>query len=133
MRSRGSWLKSPCLWVPLLTLVWLSFRPESWCIDCEGSNPWGSSFVPSQFESVACECWIVGWNFLAGAFVWRGVFLMPVGLMLAELATQHLGGVTWQSLRDNEGPAIVAVDLFLGSLALAMGVAVGAIYRWKRA
>jgi hypothetical protein len=50
--------------------------------------------------------------------------------MLADLMTQHLGGVPWWSLRENEGPIIILVDLFAGFALLSLALLCRISFEW---
>jgi hypothetical protein len=59
-------------------------------------------------------------------------WLIPPGIMLANLMTQHLGGVPWWSLRENEGPIIILVDLISGFILLGIAVVFRTCFEWLR-
>jgi hypothetical protein len=132
MRTLLYWLKAPSVWIPLLTFVVLVFHPLPICIDCEGDHPWGVSYTASPNDYVFFEIWFLALSFAAGFFRLRSMLLMPVGLTLAYLATQHFGGVTWWSLRVNEGPVILIAGLFFGCGALVLGLAIHLIIQLLR-
>jgi hypothetical protein len=128
MRTLVSWLKMPAFWIPLLTFAVLAFHPLPACIDCEVDHFWGSRDIASPRDYDLFVVWFLSVSFAAGAFWFRKMWLLPLGLTLADLGTQHLGGVAWWSLRENEGPVILFAGLFFGYAALAIGVVVHLLF-----
>jgi hypothetical protein len=102
----------------LLTLIALCVHPLPFCIDCEFPDPWGHKSSPFDGPLLV---WLLIASFLAGLFaLWKG-WLVPIFVVLALLATQPLGGVTWWSLRDNEGPFILALGLPAAGVCFGFG------------
>jgi hypothetical protein len=132
MRTLVSWLKMPAVWIPLLTFAVLALHPLPMCFDCEGDHPWGARDIASPRDYVLFEIWFLALSFAAGAFRFKKMSLMPLGLTAAYLATQHLGGVAWWSLRDIEGPVIIIAGLFSGSISLTLGLVVHVLCNWRR-
>jgi len=92
------WLKMPSFWIPLLTLALLALHPLPICFDCEGNDPWGTGYVPSDTSYDLFAIWFVSLSFAAGAFRMKKGWLLPIGLTIADLATQHLGA--WKGGRS---------------------------------
>lgn len=104
--------------VSVATLIALSIHPTPWCIDCEFPNPWSHI---SDGGDVVLTVWLLIAPFLAGLFALRRGWLVPVGMVLALLITQPLGGVAWWSLRENEGPFILILGLPTCAACFAFG------------
>jgi hypothetical protein len=95
--------------------------PVPECFDCEFPNPYGQTTAIAHRNFLIFAIWLLGGPFLAAAFGLKRAWLIPIGLPLADLATQHLGGVSWQDLKEIEWPIILLVDLTAGFFALMIG------------
>ncbi len=95
--------------------------PVPMCFKCEFPNPYGQTTAIANRNFLIFAAWLLGGSFLAAAFGIKRAWLIPIGLTLADLATQHLGGVSWQDLKENEWPIILLVDLTAGFIALTIG------------
>ena len=83
---------------PVVTLVALTIHPIPWCFDCEFPNPWGHVDTTNGWDMVVLAWWLVIASALAGFLAIRRSCLVPIGIVLAHLATQRVGGVEWPSL-----------------------------------
>ena|SRR5579862_4673631 len=95
--------------------------PVPRCFDCEGPNPNGQTPAIASRNFLIFAVWLLGGPFLTTAFGLKRAWLIPIGLTIADLATQHLGGVEWWSLKENEWPIILLFDLTAGFIALTIG------------
>jgi hypothetical protein len=91
------------------------------CFDCEFPNPYDQTTVIANRNFLIFAVWLLGGSFLTAAFGLKRAWLIPIGLTLADLATQHLGGVSWQDLKENEWPFILLFDLVAGFVSLTIG------------
>jgi hypothetical protein len=117
-----AWLKRyASIIIVSATAIALVLFPDPWCFDCEGSG-WGVvSAATGNLRADVLTYWFLSISILAGLLKIHRPWLVPLGIVLAELLTQHLGGVAWWSLRDNEGPMILIIGLSCGFGALAVG------------
>ena len=95
--------------------------PVPMCFKCEFPNPYGQTPAIANRNFLIFAVWLLGGPFLTTAFGLKRAWLIPIGLTIADLATQHLGGVDWWDLRENEWPIILLFDLTAGFLALTIG------------
>jgi hypothetical protein len=95
--------------------------PVPMCFKCEGPNLYGQTTAIANRNSLIFEVWLLGGPILAAAFGIKRAWLIPIGLTIADLATQHLGGVSWQDLKENEWPIILLFDLVAGFVSLTIG------------
>jgi hypothetical protein len=118
--------------IVLVTAVALIYFPVPWCFDCEGFG-WGivSDAVVDQRQTVL-TCWLVSMSFLAGLFTIKRPWLVPFGVVVAHILTQHLGGVAWWSVRGNEGPVIFFIGMPVSFFALVMGCSCRFAFDWLR-
>ena len=110
--------------IVILTLIILIFNPIPACFDCEFPNAWGHDDAIVARDANALTVWFLGTSCLAGLLRWKRSWLVPVGITIADIATQHLGGVAWWSLRDNEGPVLLILGLVSGAFLLLLGIGV---------
>jgi len=105
-----------------VTIFLLARFPLADCIDCEGLRPWGRDDaayalrVNIWFAHIALSCGLVA--FFHARWSWSVPFL----LAFTDFFTQHVGGVAWWSLLNNEGPFIFLYDGAAGFGALLAGV-----------
>jgi hypothetical protein len=95
--------------------------PVPRCFDCEFPNPYGQTPAVADRNSLIFVVWLLGGTFLTAAFGIKRAWLIPIGLTIADLATQHLGGVEWWDLKENEWPIILLTDLWAGFFSLTFG------------
>jgi hypothetical protein len=107
--------------IVLLTVLVLVRYPLADCFDCEGPHPWGRDDAAYLFRSHFFIAWLFGTSFLLGLYRVRGGWVAPLLIALGDCLTQHLGGVAWWSLLNNEGPLILLSDSFFGLIGLALG------------
>ena len=114
-----------------MTLVMIIF-PAPFCFDCEGFAPYGidTSVVAHIADNIATFFWLV--VVLAGLFKLKYSWVIPPGFFIADVLTQHLAGVPWWTLRQNEGPFIFFGDLVVGFLLLAFGFLCRQCFEWLR-
>ena len=91
------------------------------CFKCEGPNLYGQTTAIANRNFLIFAVWLLGGPILAAAFGNKRAWLIPIGLTIADLATQHLGGVSWQDLKENEWPIILLFDLVAGFVSLTIG------------
>ena len=106
--------------IVIATFIALAFFPIPSCFDCEGPNPYGLSDAVLARRELLFEIWSISAIFLSVFLRIKTPELIPLGIMLADLMTQHLGGVPWWSLKVNEGPIIIAFDLGAGFMLLSL-------------
>ena len=109
------------LWVFVATFAVLVIHPVPECFNCEFPNPWGRDDAAYRVAVNILDAWLVGASAVAGFVSIRRNWLVPVAIMLADLLTQHVGGVPLWSLTQNEGPIIVIAFVVLGTGSLAAG------------
>jgi hypothetical protein len=110
--------------------IGLALFPIPWCVDCEFPNPYGIDAAVLAHRASIFEIWSISAIFLSAFLKFKKFWLIPLGIMIADLMTQHLGGVTWQSLRDNEGPFIILIDLVAGFVLLGLGILSRMCFEW---
>ena len=103
----------------MATAIALAFFPIPLCFDCEGPNPYAIDAVIAHRQLIF-EIWSISAIFFSVFLRIKNPWLIPPGIMLADLMTQHLGGVPWWSVRENEGPIIILVDLIAGFILLGL-------------
>jgi hypothetical protein len=114
-----------------LTVVLILFPAPS-CFNCESPSPYGidASIVAHRADNIAVLfCSIV---LLAGVLKLKYAWAIPPGFFVADGLTQHLAGVPWWSLRENEGPFIVFGDLIIGFLLLGFGFLCRKCFEWLK-
>jgi len=122
--------KNAAVFVILFTLLTLAVCPLPICVDCEPQPHYGA------LNNIAFYLFI-GWlaisSFLASFLKVRFAWIIPFGIALADVATQHLGGVPWWDVRNNEGPTILLMTIPFGLIFWSIGWAVrfGLEY-WKQ-
>jgi len=116
--------------IVLATAIVLMHFPVPWCFDCEGTG-WGivSDAVADQRQTVLTS-WLLSAAFLAGMFKIKQSWLVPFGIVIAHILTQHLGGVAWWSVRGNEGPIIFLIGMPVGFGALVIGYCCRFAFDW---
>ncbi len=119
MRSRlRTWIMPV---IVVLTIVVLVRFPLADCFDCEGPHPWGRDDVAYLSRSHLFTAWLFGISFLLGICRARFGWVAPLLIAVGDCLTQHIGGVSWWSLLNNEGPFILLGDSFIGLVGLALG------------
>jgi hypothetical protein len=111
----------------VFTLIVLIFNPIPACVDCEFPNAWGHNDAIVGHDSVVFMVWFLGASCMAGLLRWKRSWIVPVGITIADIATQHLGGVPWWSLKDNEGPVLLIVGVVSGVFSLLLGMCVRSV------
>lgn len=110
--------------IAISTLIVLISNPIPACFDCEPPYAWGHDVAIVGRDATILMVWLLGTSFLAGLLRWKRKWLVPVGIAIADVATQHLGGVAWWSVRENEGPALLIMGLACGFFSLTLGYCV---------
>jgi hypothetical protein len=113
--------------IVVFTLIVLMFHPIPACFDCEFPNAWGRDDAIVARDSTVFMVWFLGASCMAGLLRWKRSWLVPVGITIVDIATQHLGGVAWWSLRDNEGPVLLVVGVVSGGFSFLLGICVRSI------
>jgi hypothetical protein len=106
--------------IVIATFIALAFFPKPWCFDCEFPNPYGLSDAVLEHRVLFFDIWSISVIFISVFLKIKRPWLIPLGIMLADLMTQHLGGVPWWSIRLNEGPIIIVVELIAGFILLGL-------------
>jgi hypothetical protein len=117
--------------IVIATFIALAFFPIPSCFDCEGPNPYGDAAVLAHRQLIF-EIWPISAIFFSVFLRIKRPWLIPPGIMLADLMTQHLGGVPWWSLRENEGPIIILVELIAGFILLGLAFLARMGFEWLR-
>jgi len=112
------------VWVFLFTFFALAVHPVPECVACEYSHPWGRDNGSAARDSILILAWLGGASLLAGYFGVKWKWLVPASIVLADLATQPIGGVPLWSLASNEGPMILLLGVPLGAASLLVGLLV---------
>jgi hypothetical protein len=118
--------------IVIATFIALAFFPIPSCFDCEFPNPYGLNDAILAHRGLLFEIWSICAIFFSVFLRAKMPWLIPPGIMLANLMTQHLGGVPWWSLRENEGPIIILVDLISGFILLGIAVVFRTCFEWLR-
>ncbi len=123
--GRGVWA------LLLITLVANVLAPWALCFDCEfepkpGENQWGH--VENGWEGFVAV-WTMIFPFIGGLAGPRGC-TAPFATALIVLLTQPLGGVTWLSLKDNEGPIILIFLLPMFCFIFTAGLIARLVGQW---
>ena len=129
------WLRcNAAVVIVILTLIILLFNPIPACVACEFANAWGHDDAIVARDANLLTVWLLGASCLAGLLRLKRSWLVPVGITIADIATQHLGGVPWQSLRGNEGPMLLILGLGTGVFSLLLGQCARSIFGsvWTR-
>ena len=124
--SKGTWI------VPLvvvLTILALVRFPLADCFDCEGPNPWGRNDVAYLLRSRLFMAWLAGSSILLGVYRVPFGWSAPLLIAMGDLLTEHIGGVAWWSLLNNEGPFILLFDIGFGMAGLGLGALIQVILR----
>jgi hypothetical protein len=106
--------------IVIATFIALAFFPIPSCFDCEGPNPYGLSDAVLVHRVLFFDIWSISVIFISVFLEIESPWLIPLGIMLADLMTQHLGGVPWWSLWLNEAPIIILVELIAGFVLLGL-------------
>jgi hypothetical protein len=122
----------PSIVIVIATFIVLAFFPIPLCFDCEFPNPYGLSDAILAHRTLLFEIWSVSAIFVSVFLRIKRPWLIPPGIMLADLMTQHLGGVPWWSLRENEGPIIIVVGLIAGFTLLSLAFLCRMSFEWLR-
>jgi len=80
------------------TFIALAFFPIPSCFDCEFPNPYGVNDAILAHRVLLFEIWSISAIAFSVFLRIKRPWLIPPGIMLADLMTQHLGGVPWWSL-----------------------------------
>jgi uncharacterized protein YybS (DUF2232 family) len=115
--------------ISFVTLIALCIYPIPFCIDCEFPNPWGH--IDAKGE-VPVSVWLLTAPFLAGLLALKKGWLVPVFVVFALVLTQHLGGVAWWSLRENEGPFILILGFPVTAVCFGIGYLIRTIVVFLR-
>jgi hypothetical protein len=107
----------------LAALVALAIHPTPWCLGCEFSNSWGR--VSNRLDDILGG-WLLIAPLIAGLFVFKKGWLVPVFMVIATLFTQPLADVAGWSLLNNEGPIIVILGLPACAVCLFPGYCIRA-------
>src|SRR5258705_1917964 len=116
----GSIKRYASIVIVIATFITLVFFPIPSCFDCEFPNPYGIDAAVLAHRQLIFEIWSISAIFFSVFLRIKRPWLIPLGIMLADLMTQHLGGVPWWSLRENEGPIIILVELTAGFILLGL-------------
>jgi hypothetical protein len=101
--------------------ICFSIFPATMCFDCEPDYTYGRSKEINDLSWAIFEAWILIAPFTAALFRLNYASLIPIALALANIATQHLGGAPWWTIRNNEGPVVLLIAIPIGFLSLALG------------
>jgi hypothetical protein len=117
------WIKRSGSFLVLGTLaaVKILLPVPSWCVDCEGSNFWGMDAKLIEHRTNSIAAMSIATFLLAGSFQFKFKWAIPPAFSIIDILTQHLAGIPWRSLRNNEGPFIVIFDLSAGYLLITLG------------
>jgi hypothetical protein len=118
--------------IVIATFIALVFFPIPSCFDCEFPNPYGIDAAVFAHRQLLFEIWSISAIFISVLLRIKRPWLIPPGIMLADLITQHLGGVPWWSLRENEGPIIILVELIAGFILLGLAFLCRMCFEWLR-
>lgn len=99
----------------------LALYPATICFDCEPDYTFGRPASRNDLGWEILAFWLLAAPLGAGLFRLRFAWVLPVCVAIADIATQHLGGVPLWDLRANEGPVILALTLIAGYTSLALG------------
>jgi hypothetical protein len=124
------WRNNATIIVVVATLLVLAIHPIAECVKCEFPNPWGRDDAAYLRDVRVFDAWLVVASFLAGLLGLRRSWLVPIGITMADIATQPIGGVSFFSLVNNEGPMMLLVGLTFGIPALSAGLLFRMISRW---
>jgi hypothetical protein len=113
----------------VLTILVLVRFPLADCFDCEGPNPWGRDDVAYLLRLRLFMAWLTGSSILLGLYRVPFGWLAPLLIAMGDLLTEHIGGVAWWSLLNNEGPSILLFDIGFGMAGLALGTLIQVILR----
>jgi hypothetical protein len=116
--------------IVIATFIALAFFPKPLCFDCEFPNPYGLSDAVLLHRALFFDIWSLSIIFISVFLKIERPWLIPLGIMLADLMTQHLGGVPWWSLRQNEGPIIILVELIAGFILLSLAFVSRIGFEW---
>jgi hypothetical protein len=86
-------LRNAAISVVVFVLIVLMFNPVPACFDCEFPNAWGHDDAIVASDSTVFMVWFFGASCMAGLLRWKRSWLVPVGITVADIATQHLGGL----------------------------------------
>jgi hypothetical protein len=73
--------------------------------------------------------WLFGSSFVLGVYRVQFGWLAPLLIAVGDLLTEHIGGVAWWSLLNNEGPFILLFDIVCGMAGIALGVLIQFVLR----
>jgi hypothetical protein len=118
--------------IVIATFIALAFFPIPSCFDCEFPNPYGLSDAVLAHRIFFFRTWSISTIFFSVFLRIKRPWLIPLGIMLADLVTQHLGGVPWWSLRVNEGPIIIFFGLTAGFTLLSLAFLCRMSFEWLR-
>jgi hypothetical protein len=91
---------------------------------------WGlSDATASRNAHIAIAC-LIGTPLIAVILGLGRTWFIPIVIAAADIATQHLAGVPWWDIRNNEGPVIGLVDLAVGFASLALGLFIRFAIHW---
>jgi hypothetical protein len=118
--------------IVIATFIALAFFPIPSCFDCEFPNPYGLSDAILTRRVLFFDIWFISVICFSVFLRIKRPWFIPLGMMLADLMTQHLGGVPWWSLRENEGPIIILVGLIAGFALLSLAFLCRISFEWLR-
>jgi hypothetical protein len=107
-------------------------HPISECFDCEFPHDHGINDATYDRDIYIFDIWFITTTFIATLLRIRRGWTVPFGILFAFIATQHLGGLPWWSLRDNEGPTILLVGIPVSLMTLTIGFLVRESVPWIR-
>lgn len=132
-RALSGFARWSSLWVFLITFAVLAIHPIPECVACDYPNPWGRNPGAYSRDSVLIAVWLILVSFGAGIANTRRHWLVPVAVVVADVATQPLGGVPLWSLWSNEAPMMLLLGLLVGGTSLLIGYWVGVgLFQAKR-
>jgi len=117
--------------IVIATFIALAFFPIPSCFDCEGPS-YRLNDATLAHRILFFRIWSISTIFFSVFLRIKRPWLIPLGIMLADLMTQHLGGVPWWSLRENEGPIIILVELIAGFALLSLAFLCRMSFEWLR-
>jgi vacuolar-type H+-ATPase subunit I/STV1 len=110
----------------------LACFPATLCFDCEPDYTFGRPASLNDFGWDIFSFWLIAVSFAAGLLRLRFAWLLPLCVAIADVATQHLGGVPWWDVKNNEGPMILIFATPFGCMALTIGLFVRVMYEVLR-
>jgi len=123
-RSYGAML------LTVASAISLAIFPAPICFDCEYPNAWGMADAAVDRNFLILASWILMAPCLAALCKLKQAWIVPVGLGIAEVFTQHLGGVPWSFIKQEDAFFGLILTLPLGFASLFVGWLVSLAFNW---